>query len=186
MRWQIPNCLPLVWVDLASNLVAVYTKTLTHMFCIVLADRPHGSWKRSAWKGIFLKTGLRVEKYENAALPFSCGRWIRILSKTMMPSPHPSTSCLQPLNPAPPVGVEYELQRFESFQWMRVDTNILKTMSRKTEEKKIVFVLADKALVWLIILPKPTEQTLKHCFRYASLTCQVQARGLIFGWLLFD
>ena len=46
------------------------------------------------------KTGLRVEISESAALPFSCGQQIRILSKTMMPSPHPSTSCLRPLNPA--------------------------------------------------------------------------------------
>ena len=64
------------------------------MYCIVLADRPHGSWKRT-----FLKTGLRVEKYENAALPFSCGCRIRLLSETITPSPHPSTSSLWPLNP---------------------------------------------------------------------------------------
>ena len=57
----------------------------THMYCIVLADRPHGSWKC-----IFLRTGIRVEKSEIAALPFSCGRRIRILSKTMTPSPHPA------------------------------------------------------------------------------------------------
>ena len=31
---------------------------------------------------------------------FSCGWQIRILSKTMTPSPHPSTSCVRPLNPA--------------------------------------------------------------------------------------
>ena len=37
----------------------------TQMFCIVLADRPHGCWKRT-----YLKTGLRVEKSENAALLF--------------------------------------------------------------------------------------------------------------------
>ena len=47
------------------------------MFCIVLDDRPHGSCKRSACKHTFLKPGLRVT-----------------------PSPHPSTSSLQPLNPA--------------------------------------------------------------------------------------
>ena len=62
------------------------------MYCIVLADRPHGSWKHT-----FLTTGLKVEKFE--ALPFSCGQWICILSETMTPSPHPSTSCLRPLNP---------------------------------------------------------------------------------------
>ena len=50
-----------------------------HMYCIVLA--------------------LRVEKSENTALPFSCERQICILSETMMPSPHSSTSSLQPLNP---------------------------------------------------------------------------------------
>ena len=71
-----------------------------HMYCIVLADRPHGSWKCSNWKCTFLKTGLRVEKSENAALLFSCGRRIRILSKTMTSSPHPSTSSLRPLKPA--------------------------------------------------------------------------------------
>ena len=67
----------------------------THMYCVVLADRPRGSWKRT-----FLKTGLRVEKSENAALPFSFGQRIRILSEIMTPSPHPSTSCLRPLSPA--------------------------------------------------------------------------------------
>ena len=72
----------------------------THTYCIVLVDRPHGSWKCSAWKSTFLKTGLRREKSENAALAFSCGWRIRILSETMTPSPHPSTSSLRPLNPA--------------------------------------------------------------------------------------
>ena len=66
----------------------------THMYCIVLADRPHGSWKCT-----FLKTGLRVETSKNAALPFLCGQRICILFKTMTPSPYPSTSCLRPLNP---------------------------------------------------------------------------------------
>ena len=70
----------------------------THMYCIVLADHPHGSWKRRDWKRTFL--GLRVEKSENAALLFSCGQRICILSETMMPLPHPSTSSLWPLNPA--------------------------------------------------------------------------------------
>ena len=69
------------------------------MYCIVLAIYlPF--WKCSALKCTFLKTGLRVEKSENAALPFSSGQQIWILSKTMSPSPHPSTSCLWPLNPA--------------------------------------------------------------------------------------
>ena len=44
------------------------------MFCIVLADRPHGSCKRT-----FLKTGFRVEKLKNAALVFSFGQRICIL-----------------------------------------------------------------------------------------------------------
>ena len=66
----------------------------THMYCIVLATRPHGSWKRSAWKRTFLKLGLRVEKSEN-----TCWRRISILSGMMTPSPHPSTSSLRPLNP---------------------------------------------------------------------------------------
>ena len=48
----------------------------------------------------FLKMGLKVKKSKNTALPFSCEQRIRILSKTMAPWPHPSTSCLRPLNPA--------------------------------------------------------------------------------------
>ena len=39
---------------------------------------------------------------------------------------------------APPIGLEYELQCFGRFQWIRMDTNILETMPRKTEENKIV------------------------------------------------
>ena len=70
------------------------------MFCIILADCPHGSCRHSAWKCTFLKPGLRVEKSENAALAFLCGQWICILSVSMMPTPHPSTSSLWPLNPA--------------------------------------------------------------------------------------
>ena len=66
-----------------------------HMYCIVLSDRPHRSWKRSAWKHTFLKPGLRVEKSENAALPFSFWWRIHILSETMTPSPRPSTSSLR-------------------------------------------------------------------------------------------
>ena len=68
----------------------------THMYCIVLADRSHGSWKHSTWKRTFWKKGLRVEKSESAVLAFSCGWRIRILSETMMPLPHPSTSSLRP------------------------------------------------------------------------------------------
>ena len=37
---------------------------------------------------------------------------------------------------APPIGLEYELQRFQCFQWICVDTNILKTIMRKVEQKK--------------------------------------------------
>ena len=55
----------------------------------VLVDHKLLFWKRvSGWRNP-----------KNAALPFSCGRRIRILPKTMTPSPHPSTSCLWPLNP---------------------------------------------------------------------------------------
>ena len=39
-------------------------------------------------------------KSKNAALPFSCGQRICILSDMMTPSPHPSTSSLQPMDPA--------------------------------------------------------------------------------------
>ena len=55
--------------------------------------------KMQRLKKHFFATGLRVEKSEKAALPF-CAQRIRILSERMMPSPHPLTSCLQPLNPA--------------------------------------------------------------------------------------
>ena len=68
------------------------------------AYRSHGSWKRSAWKCTFLKPGLRVEKSKNAALAFSCGRWIHILGRTPLPSPspssHPLTTSLRPVNTA--------------------------------------------------------------------------------------
>ena len=69
------------------------------MFCIVLADCPHGSYKCSACKRTFLKPGLRVEKSENTALAFLYGRRIRILCVSMTPSPHPLTSSLRPLSP---------------------------------------------------------------------------------------
>ena len=62
------------------------------MFCIVLADRPHGN--------ILFFPGLSLGKSKNAALVFSCGWQIRILCISMPPSLHPSTSSLQPLNPA--------------------------------------------------------------------------------------
>ena len=34
---------------------------------------------------------------------------------------------------------------FGHFQWICVDTNILKTMTRKTEKKKIFFACVDRA-----------------------------------------
>ena len=34
---------------------------------------------------------------------------------------------------------------FGRFQWIRVDTNILKTMTRETEKTKIVFARVDMA-----------------------------------------
>ena len=40
---------------------------------------------------------------------------------------------------APPIDLEYEVQRVESLQWIRLDANILETMPRKTEEKKNSF-----------------------------------------------
>ena len=48
----------------------------------------------------FFETWSQGEKCENAALAFSCGQRICILCVSMMPSPHPSTSSLWPLNPA--------------------------------------------------------------------------------------
>ena len=44
---------------------------------------------------------------------------------------------------APPIGLEFELQRFGPFQWIRVDANILKTMTRKTEKTNMVFARVD-------------------------------------------
>ena len=38
---------------------------------------------------------------------------------------------------------------FGRFQWIRVDANILKTMTRKTEKKKIVLARVDRASVEL-------------------------------------
>ena len=64
-----------------------------HMFCIILADGPHGSCKHT-----FLKSGLRVEKSKNAPIAFSCVWRICILCILMTPSPHPSTSSLRLLN----------------------------------------------------------------------------------------
>ena len=47
---------------------------------------------------------------------------------------------------APPIDLEYELQRFQSFSVDCVDANILEKMPRKMEEKKIVLVRVDSAL----------------------------------------
>ena len=157
------------------RLEAIHTKT--HMYCIVLANCPHGTWQRSEWKRTFLKTGLRVEK--NAALSFSCGRRIRILSETMTPSPHPSTSSLRPLNPATSHNNNGELllvfmflacsvssslflvnfkrhleacnmnyRVFCHFQWIRMDVNILETMLRKMEGKKDCFSTCGPIMRW--------------------------------------
>ena len=64
------------------------------MLCIFLADRLHGSCKRT-----FLKPGLASERFKNTALAFSCGRRIRVLCILITSWPHPSTSSLWPLNP---------------------------------------------------------------------------------------
>ena len=40
------------------------------------------------------------------------------------------------------VNMNYSV--YGHFQWIRVDTNILETMQRKTEEKKIVFLSVDE------------------------------------------
>ena len=48
---------------------------------------------------------------------------------------------------APPIGLEYELQLLSRFQWIRLDTNILERILRKTEEKKIVLLHVDKAVM---------------------------------------
>ena len=98
--FRVENALLRKCTRIAEKNALLCFRAKTHMYCIVLADCPHGSWKCSAWKRTFLKPGLRVEKSENTALAFSCGRRICILSGTMTPSPHSSTSSLQPLNPA--------------------------------------------------------------------------------------
>ena len=49
---------------------------------------------------------------------------------------------------APPIGLEYELQHFQSFSVDHMDANILETMPRKTEEKKIVFIRVDGPLMY--------------------------------------
>ena len=44
---------------------------------------------------------------------------------------------------APPIGLEYDYSILSHFQWICMDANILETMLRKTEEKKIVLVRVD-------------------------------------------
>ena len=39
---------------------------------------------------------------------------------------------------------------FSRHQWIHVDANILKTMTRRTEKKKIVFARVDGALVAIV------------------------------------
>ena len=73
------------------------TSVCKHTFCIVLANRPHGACKRTFFK----KPGLREEKPKNVTVAFSRGLQISILCVSMMPSPHPSSASLRPLNPAP-------------------------------------------------------------------------------------
>ena len=58
--------------------------TKTHTYCIILADRPHGSWKRT-----FLKTGGKTRKRSPPVFLWTANP----------PWPHPSTSYLRPLNP---------------------------------------------------------------------------------------
>ena len=47
---------------------------------------------------------------------------------------------------APSIGWNMNYSVFSRFQWIRVDANILETMPRKTEEKKIILVRVDKVL----------------------------------------
>ena len=56
--------------------------------------------KTQRLKTHFFENGSQGGKIKNAALPFSCGQRIHIFSKTMTPSPHPSTSYHRPLKPA--------------------------------------------------------------------------------------
>ena len=90
------------------------------------------------------------------------------LSKMMTPSPHLSTSSLRPLHPATSHNnnnvyglfvnsaqalcachIPGHLEAYcvlSRFQWIHVDANILETMPRKMEKKKIVLVRVDKTL----------------------------------------
>ena len=52
---------------------------------------------------------------------------------------------------APPRGLEYELQHLSRSQWIRVDANILETITRKTEEKKIVLLHVHMACVSYLV-----------------------------------
>ena len=75
----------------------------THMFCIVLADRPHGSCKCSACRCINALFWNLVSGWKNPKTLAFCSR---VDSKSAYFAandaiPHLSTSSLQPLNPAP-------------------------------------------------------------------------------------
>ena len=41
----------------------------THMYCIVLADRPYRSWKRNAWKCTFFENGSQGGKIWKSSPP---------------------------------------------------------------------------------------------------------------------
>ena len=83
---ELHKTVPLFAIKGPSRRERFFAKT--HMYCTVLADHPHRSLKRSAWKCTFLEMGLRVEKSENATHLFMwtlnlhcfcpCGRPLRI------------------------------------------------------------------------------------------------------------
>ena len=58
-------------------------------------------------------------------------------------------ACSVSSSQAPPIGLEYELQRVETFYWSHLDTNILETMPRKTEEKRCGVKTCRVVEVWI-------------------------------------
>ena len=91
------QCFFFFWTAVASSVVSSHEL----YSCLVYFIYRRFVKRDVACKRTFLKSGLWVEKFESAALAFSCGRRICILCvRMMMPSAQPSTSGLRPLTPA--------------------------------------------------------------------------------------
>ena len=63
---------------------------------------------------------------------------------------------------APLIGVEYELQLFESYSVDPCGPNILDTMPRQMEKKKTVLVRVDKASYTHALLSKCQHRLFSH------------------------